>query len=233
MLNHELFPPLDDEQLKRTQGILGGKAETMSRLDRLKTLLFNLDRKRVEMREYLNLEATILELQGGYMIGWGQYPEGLQAVRRGLELARVNEFTRIHLNCLKHLCYYGIQTEDAGFLDVQGQEMLFVARECGDIVCQGTAKRFIGVALQLQGDFDRAETVLQESSDLFAQMGYGGHLYTLGVLAAQSYIGEIRHWRGDLEGGSQKLQSVYRRLRFVRPFLGPRSLLLQGGERGF
>ena len=69
MLNHEFFLPLDDEQLKRTQGILGGKAETMSRLDGLKTLLFNLDRKRVEMREYLNLEATILELQGGYIIG--------------------------------------------------------------------------------------------------------------------------------------------------------------------
>jgi len=207
MLNHELFPPLDDEQLKRTQGILGGKAETMSRLDGLKTLLFNLDRKRVEMREYLNLEATILELQGGYMIGWGQYPEGLQAVHRGLELARGNEFTRIHLNCLKHLCYYGIQTEDADFLDAQGQEMLFVARECGDIVCQGTAKRFIGVALQLQGDFDRAETVLQESSDLFAQMGYGGHLYTLGVLAAQSYIGEIRHWRGDLEGALKSFRA--------------------------
>lgn len=200
MLNHELFPPLDDDQLKRTQGLLSGKAETISRLEQLKTLLFNLDRKRVDTREYLKLEATILELQGGYMIGWGQYPEGLQAIRRGLEIARSNAFERIHLNCLKHLCYYGIQTEDAAFLDTRGQEMLFVARECGDAVSQGTALRFIGVAHQLLGEFDEAETVLKDSSDLFAQLGYGGHLHTLGVLAARSYVGEIHHWRGDLDG---------------------------------
>lgn len=207
MLNHELFPPLDDVQLKRTQGLLGGKAETTSKLENLKTLLFNLDRNRVNVREYMKLEALILELQGGYMIGWGQYPEGLQAVRRGLELARRHEFERTHLNCLKHLCYYGIQTEDAEFLEAQGQEMLFVSRECGDEICQGAALRFIGVAHQLQGDFDRAEAMLRESSAHFSKLAYGRAPHNLGILAAQSYIGEIRHWQGDLEGALDVLRN--------------------------
>ena len=145
------------------------------------------------------MEATILELQGGYMIGWGQYAEGLQAVHRGLELAIANAFKRIHLNCLKHICYHGIQTEDASILEKQGQEMLFVAREYNDEVYQGMALRFLGMAMQLTGDLDQAEKTFMESIELFKKIANAGRSYTLSVLAAWQYIGEIYHWRNELE----------------------------------
>lgn len=199
MLNHELFPPLSDEQLKRSKGLLIGKAETMSQLDSLKSILFNLDRKKVTPQQYLKMEATVLELQGGFMIGWGDYSGGLQAVQRSMQIAKANAFLRIHLNCLKHTCYYGIQNEDADILEQQGQEMLFVAKERGDECIQGVAMRFTGVAHQLRGDFKQACDILRESAQHFEQLAFSGHTYTLGALAAWYYIGEMQHWQCDME----------------------------------
>jgi tetratricopeptide (TPR) repeat protein len=199
MLNHELFPALDDGQLAQTNGALSGKAETLSRLHEVKKLLSDLDKKHISSGEYLKMEATILELEGGYKIGWGQYEEGLQAIRRGLALTASGTLELIRLNCLKHMCYYGIQTEEAAVLHKYGEEMFLLARKYGNEVYQGMALRFLGVAAQLTGNMEKAEKILKESVDLFEKISDRGCNYTLSLLAAWSYIGEIRHWIGELD----------------------------------
>jgi tetratricopeptide (TPR) repeat protein len=77
--------------------------------------------------------------------------------------------------------------------------MFLLARECGNEVYQGMALRFLGVAAQLTGNMEKAEKILKESVALFEKIGGRGRNYTLSLLAAWSYIGEIRHWMGGLD----------------------------------
>ncbi len=209
-LNHQLFPLLRDDVLLACSSPFSDRADTEVRLDQAQELLHRLNRKRGADTTLLRMEAAYLELRGGYLIAWGQYREGCHVINRALRITEDQGFDAISLRCLLHLCYHGLQTDNASLLEPHAWEMIRKAKEMHLDPYLGAGLRFLGVARQLQGDFIGADRIFLRSSTLFQELAEVGRPYTLGVLASLNYRGEIRHWRGDLKEALECFESCVR-----------------------
>ena len=142
------------------------------------------------------MEATCLELRAGYMVGWGEYREGRLLLNRAMRLAKEHGFVNIQMHCLQHLGHHFLQTDNWSALLSTAREMLNLAHDEEREKYLGTALRFIGVAFQIKGDFERSCRVLERSVEVFADLVLIGKKYTLSSLAAECYIGENYQWQG-------------------------------------
>ncbi len=211
ILNHELFPLLPDDVLLSCRTPFSDRQDTEQRLDQVLDLLHDLNRRGSGDPELLRMEAAYLELRGGYLIAWGSYREGRQYINRSLNLSKRGGFSDIHLRCLQHVCYHCLQTDNAALLAPHAREMLHLAREMGREPFAGAALRFLGVALQLEGNFAAAEAVYLKSIETFRGLGNVGKAHTVGELAAANYIGEVLHWQGRLEEALEAFEECARR----------------------
>ena len=198
-LNHELFPLVQDWVFRSCVMPFSDRADTEGKMDEVMELLHTLNRNVEGNREVLRMEAAYLELRGGYSVAWGQYREGRLFIGRALKIAEKNGFDLIRIRCLQHMGHYHLQTDNWRKLLPCAREMLRLAKGSGRDDYAGVALRFLGVAFQLQGNFDLADRVFGQSIALFEELKEMGKNYTLSVLAARCYRGEILHWRGDLE----------------------------------
>ena len=207
ILNHELFPLLPDGVLLSCSTPFSDRPDTEQKLDQVRELLHRLNRAQPGSSRTASLEASYLELRGGYLIAWGAYKEGRHFLDRSLRLARREGLGPVQLRCLQHLCYHGLQTDQPGLLIPHGREMLRLARELGRDASVGAALRFLGVARQLEGDFDGAVRIFQRSIEVFRGLEEVGNPHTLGELAAENYIGEVLHWSGRLPEALERFET--------------------------
>ncbi|NCC43264.1 MAG: hypothetical protein EOM18_06700 [Clostridia bacterium] len=199
ILNHELFPLLKDEVLRSCSSPFSDRADTEMRLDQVRELLHKLNVKGSSDVDLLRMEASYLELKGGYLIAWGHYREGRNIINRALRLTGEKGFDDLGLRCLKHFCYHGVQTDNYKLIEPFAREMIHKSRRMNMDHYLGTALRFSGVARQLIGDFDSAERIYLRSIEVFEGLSEVGRPYTLGLLAAWNYRGELLHWQGRFE----------------------------------
>jgi DNA-binding SARP family transcriptional activator/tetratricopeptide (TPR) repeat protein len=207
ILNHELFPLLPDSVLLSCSAPFSDRPDTEQKLDQVRELLHHLNRFHPDLSRLAALEASYLELRGGYLIAWGSYKEGRHFLDRSLRLARKEGLGPVQLRCLQHLCYHGLQTDQPSLLVPHGREMLRMARELGRDASMGAALRFLGVARQLEGDFPGAGRIFERSIEVFRGLGEVGNPHTLGELAAENYIGELFHWSGRLQPALERFES--------------------------
>ena len=199
MLNHELFPLLPDEALHSCSTPFSERQQTEDKFDEIRELLHNLHRQQHLSPDLPKMEASYLELRGGYLIAWGSYNEGRPYIQRALKIARKEGLHDLVLRCLQHHCLHGIQTDNISIIETFAKEMYKTARQTDKEPYMGLALRFLGVASQLRGNFENAEKILRGSINLFEGLRDYGNSYTLSILAAWNYLGELRHWSGNFQ----------------------------------
>ena len=202
-LNHDLFPLVRDRTLLSCSIPFSGREETEHKIDIVRDLLHEINAGYTESLEGVienkRMEASYLEIWGGYLVNWGEYREGRIFIDRALRLSKEYGFDEVRLHCLEHIGHHFLQTDNAAQLLPAGREILYLARGIEKENHMGIALRFIGMSMLLRHDFARAERVLWRSIRLFEDLAVMGTRYTLNLLAPRCYIGEMRQWTGDLE----------------------------------
>ena len=198
-LNHDLFPLIQDHVLLSCNNPFRDRSETEKKMDEISDLLHILNRTIPNDQEVLKMQASYLELRGGYLIGWGEYREGRIFINRAMQMAKQHSFNTIHIHCLMHMGHHFLQTDNWSSLLQCSREMLRLAIDEDRDKYIGIALRFIGVAFQIKGDFVRSEKILRRSIQVFEEQALTGNRYTLSILAAECYIGENYHWQGMID----------------------------------
>jgi len=205
-LNHDLFPLIQDDVLLSCRHPYSGRADTEKKMDEVSDLLHELNRTVPNDPEVLRMEASYLELRGGYLIGWGEYREGRIFINRAMQMAKTHSFNSIYIHCLMHTGHHFLQTDSDSALLACSREMLHIARGDEREKYMGIALRFIGVAFQIRGDFDRSNRVFRRSIEIFEEQSLIGKEYTLSILASVCYIGENMAWQGMLPEAKERFE---------------------------
>jgi DNA-binding SARP family transcriptional activator/tetratricopeptide (TPR) repeat protein len=222
LLNHDLFPMVEDRILLSCRVPFSNREDTEYKFNQVLDLLHDINAETYDSRttESKRIEASYLEIRGGYLISWGEYQEGKVFIKKALKIAKENGFDEIRLHCLEHMGHHFLQTDEGPRLLFAGRELLRLSNDVGMETHKGMALRFIGMSMLLKGDFERAERVFRRSIDIFEELSLTGRNYTLNLLASQCYIGEMRQWRGDLDSAMEHFESCVKRCEEMGLFWG-------------
>lgn len=200
-LNHDLFPLIQDNVLYSCTHPYSDKTDTEKKMNDMKQLLgvIRTNIREDNKKEILRMEASYLELCGSYFICWGEYDKARVLLNQAMKIAREHSFSTIYINALSSMGHYFLQTDNAEPLMRIAREMLNVACDDDHEKYMGIALRYIGIAFQIMGDYEKAEKVFKRSIEIFKEQELMGKNYTISILAAECYIGEIYHWQGNFE----------------------------------
>lgn len=197
-LNHDLFPVVSDKVLLSCSTPFSSREETEQKISQALALLDEIRTdKNVDHGELKRLEASCFELAGGYHISWGEYDKGLVFINEAISISKEFGLSDTHIHCLKHICYMHLQTEDPARLISTARELILLSRPENYRQYMATAVRFVGVSMFLSGKYDQAERTFRHSIRLFESLKLTGKCYTLSILIAKCYIGEIFQLKGD------------------------------------
>lgn len=198
-LNYELFPLLNDDVLRRSSSSFETMEQTIELLNGAKSLIRSLKNGPCSDIDRLRrMEVLFLALSGGYRLWWGEYDPGKVLVRSALDQATTMGEWELALESLQHLCYYGIQIEDSRFLSAYAKRLSGVAGRCGNAPAKAMAFRFLGMSRMFAREYDLAERLLRSSIERFETIEALDAPYTLQIIAANSYLGDIAHRTGRL-----------------------------------
>gem|GEM_PF-1070582 len=198
-LNHELFPMLSDETLKSTRVPFSEMESTTIYSKNIRELLCEIHKSTAANSKHEVLENTYLWLNGSYLIWYGRYHEGLQKIYDSLRWAKHKGESKLELDCLAGLCYFGIQTENGPMLKKYALEMLKTAQSNFLDHYIGTSLRFLGLGYMLTGDLKRAEASLKASIRAIERFNSTRPRHSIGIIAALNYLGDIKHWEGKFK----------------------------------
>jgi DNA-binding SARP family transcriptional activator/tetratricopeptide (TPR) repeat protein len=202
-LNHVLFPLVEDRTLLSCSIPFSSREDTEGKIDQTGSLLGDIRSGAAAdgtaCAENRKMEASYLEIYGGYLINWGEYRKGRFFIDKALKYSEEHGFDETQLHCLEHIGHYCLQTDKSAGLLSAGRKILHLARKMGKENHMGLALRFIGMSKLIANDFQRAEEIFWRSIGLFEQLALTGRYYTPNLLAPRCYIGEIHQWRGDLD----------------------------------
>jgi len=205
-LNHDLFPTLSDRLFLSCSMPFSSREETDKKVEHAVSILDELrGSPALSKREYAQLEASCFELAGGYRISWGEYTGAKLYTDEAIHISKMHGFTETHIHCLKHYAYMYLQTEEPEKLISVARELLRLAKAAPAPHYFATAVRFIGMGYMMKQDYARAEKIFLYAVRLFERMTLTGRRYTLGMLVAKCYLGEIYERTGDLERAAEQL----------------------------
>ncbi len=197
-LNHDLFPVVLDKVLLSCSIPFSSREGTEQKINQALALLDEIRTgKNSDQIELKRLEASCFELAGGYHINWGEYERGLIFINEAISISKEFGFTDTHIHCLKHICYIYLQTEDTARLICTARELITLSKHENYRHYMATAVRYVGVSMFLCGQYDRAEKIFRHSIKLFENLRLTGKCYTLSILIAKCYIGEILQIKGE------------------------------------
>lgn len=199
ILNHDLFPLIEDDILLSCKMPFSDNADTDKKMDEINSLLKVIRRSSLSEDEILSLEGYYLELRGGHLISRCDYKNGYMLINRALQIAKEKNFNKTYIYCLQHIGHNYLQTDKGDLLLSCSREMLRTAKKANMMIFVGLALRFIGVAFQIKGDFIKSERALRRSAEVFEEQSLINGKYTISVLAAKCYIGENYHWQGNYD----------------------------------
>ncbi len=197
-LNHDLFPVVSDKVLLSCSTPFSSREGTEQKINQALGLLDEIRTdKNVDREELKRLEASCFELAGGYHISWGEYDKGLVFINEAISISNEFGLCDTHIHCLKHICYMHLQTEDPERLLSTARELILLSRPENYRHYMATAVRYVGVSMFLSGKYDGAERTFRHSIRLFESLKLTGKCYTLSILIAKCYIGELFQLKGD------------------------------------
>ncbi len=200
-LNHDLFPLIQDDILYSCSSPYNDRSDTEKKMDEIGRLFAAIQNNIYGeyRKEVLRMEASYMELCGGYLVCWGDYEKARVLLNRAMKISREHSFSTTYIHCLANMGHLFLQTDNAAMLMHTAREMLRAAHDEEREKYIGIALRYIGVAFQIMGDYAKSEKVMNRSIEVFKEQELLGKKYTLSMLAAECYIGENYHWQGDFE----------------------------------
>ncbi len=194
---HELFPMLSDAELLAFPGTTTDIRVTETALKEVRALLDRMARARGRTPQLLAFERTILTLEGGYLRWNGDYDDASGYLDEALKLAAASENRDLPtIEVLEQLCYLGIQKDDPALL--RRYVFLFyraaIRSHMGPQI--GMGLRFLAILAIMEGRLEDATKLLGMSVRLFEKLESQGNGYTLSVIAAIHYHGDIAVCRG-------------------------------------
>lgn len=199
IINHELFPIIEDSDLLLCGLPFSTQSMTEARLNEAESVLAEIKSRYPDSDEMQKCTALYQEIKGSYDIYFGNYADGRHAVEQALKYAETKQHAEMKMRCLLQLSFIGIQTEERALISQSSKKLCAFACENGSDLFTAVALRFLGVHMQIEGRDDLAERLFLKSIERLKRLSKSGERYTLNILAAENYIGEIYHRRGMLE----------------------------------
>ena len=199
IINHELFPIIEDSELLLCGLPFSTQSMTETRLNEAGSFLMEIKSRYPDSDEIQRCTALYQEIKGSYDIYFGNYADGRYAVEQALKYANTKQHAEMKMCCLLQLSFIGIQTEESALICQSAKKLCSFACENNSGLFIAVALRFLGVYMQIEGKDELAEKLFFKSIDHLERLAKTGERYTLNILAAKNYIGEIYHRRGKLE----------------------------------
>ena len=198
-LHHELFPMLGDIELLETSRETESPParELTQMLDEARELLDRLVRRQGRISQFIAHERELLTLQGGFLRWDGNYADSVNCLEEALKLAMpAGDREKALLEVLEQFCCLGIQKDSPEIL--RRYAFLFYR---GAMKAQlhpqiGMALRFLAILYIMEGRYDAASKLLGMSIRIFEKLEACGEGYTLSVVAATHYYGDISLFLG-------------------------------------
>jgi DNA-binding SARP family transcriptional activator len=193
---HELFPLCRDADLRGSSPSPVDARTTETAFDVTERLLERLSES-APPEELRVSRGIFYTLKGGYLLWRGEYDAVPALLQEGMRAALASGDRDAVIEGLEQWCYLGIQTENPAILERTANALYRESQIEHRHPQLGTAFRFLGLWRMLRGEFQIARRCLEMSIRLFEKLEAGGSGYTLSVVAALNYLGDIDHWRGD------------------------------------
>jgi DNA-binding SARP family transcriptional activator/tetratricopeptide (TPR) repeat protein len=207
--SHEVFPSLTDQELKRHVPMAEDTDFTKYSISEVRSLLDRQVRHYGHTPEYNALERELLVLEGAYLWWSGRYDEALETLSEAYRRARKGNADE-QVEVLQQLCYLAIQTDDVTRLFPFAREMYRLALGHRSFVAMGTALRFLAIAQIMNTRPEVASKLLRMSTKVFEKIEEQGPGYTLPLIAAEHFRGDILMAEGDRTGALELYKNCVR-----------------------
>ena len=199
IINHELFPVIEDNDLRLCGLPFSTREMTEKLLTEAEISLSELKSHYPPGEELNRAAALYQETSGSYNIYYGNYRDGAYAVEQALKYAVARKEAYMAMRCLQQLALMGIQQECPAAITANARPLLESARENKNGLFEAAALRFLGVSRQIEGRAEEAGELFEQSYTQLRSLARSGECYTLNTLAAKNYLGELHHRRGEMQ----------------------------------
>lgn len=196
---HELFPLVSDRELRHFIPSVDDMEYTYKAMNYAESLLDKLVRQQGRTKDLRRGERELLTLRGGYLCWQGRYADAEQNLKEALRKEMREGSPVGQINVCEQLCYIGIQTDNPEILHVFALRMYRLALASHFHPEAGMAARFLALCHIMRGNVRAAQHLLQQSIRFFEQMEEQGEAYTLSIVAATHYQGDICIVQGSWE----------------------------------
>ncbi len=200
MAAHEVFPTLIDQDLMYYIPSLDDVDYTNRSLSSAWELMNKVSRSGVRSHDLDRIERDLYILQGAYHWWEGRYEDSRQMLTEGLRKALKIGEQEAAIEAVVQMCYLAIQTDNAQFLHSCASKVYRISQKEHLHQWLGISLRFLAIAKILEGKHSEAERLLQMSTLVFEKLEEEGSSYTVCLIAAEHFRGDMKLASGDIEG---------------------------------
>ena len=190
--SHELYPILYYNDVDSYNNFYFSSGRTVKSLKKIEHLLLKVKNEYKNSEEASKLEIEFLHMKGRYLIREGEYEKGIELINEMMEKSGEIKDADYSIEGYKQMVYYCIQTYNTEDMIKYINLGLDKAADCNYHKEIGIFLRFKGLYKKMQGEYDEAERILNESIDIFNVTKKVADKYALSIAAAYNYIGDIR-----------------------------------------
>jgi len=196
---HEVFPTLTDHDLLRHVPTLEDMSYTALALAEADKLMDRIMRTSVQKPELMRIERDLQILHGALLWWSGEYEDADETLREGLRKILKSGETEDVIEVCVQLCFLAIQNDDAERLSVFANQVYLLSIKEHYHKWMGVALRFKGISAILKGDYNRANRMFQMSTLIFEKLEKEGESYTVCIVAAEHFRGDVKLAEGKVE----------------------------------
>ena len=188
---HEVFPTLTDRDIMYYVPSVDDINYTRRSLKEAWDLMDAIIRSGEGEDRLATAERDLYILQGAYCWWEGRYEDSRQMLTEGLRRAIAIEEPEAVVEALVQMCFLAIQTDDAEFLRSCASKAYVISAKEHLHCWLGVTLRFLAIANILQGKHNEAKRLLQMSSLVFEKLEREGNSYTVCIIAAEHFKGDM------------------------------------------
>ena len=190
--SHELYPVLYSKDVNFYNNLYFSNNKTIKSIKKIEILLLKVKNDYNSSKEVLSLEIEFLHIKGRYLIREGDYEKGVKFISEMIEKANEIDDSDYSIEGYKQMIYYCIQTNNIDGMIKYVNIGLDKAADCNYHMEIGVFLRFKALYKKMQGKYNEAEELFNESINVFNVTKSVADKYALSIAAAYNYIGDIR-----------------------------------------
>ncbi len=196
----ELYPILDDSILSSSE--IEMPDDVSSQFNQIEQELNMMKAKGVSDL-YTEMEARLYHAKSRYYILICDYNNATEYINKALESDYTKNHPQFHMDLIKQLIYYDIQTCDMENLHKNIKDGLSIAERINILSEQAIYLRFYGYYYMMAGEKKQAIAALLRSIDLLEKSSPRPEFYVTNIAAAYNYLGELNLHYGNVEAACE------------------------------